>query len=151
MERSAYAGRLSSVIEANALEIRRDYCYASVPTIKRFSQSRAFIRGLMGPFGSGKSSGCVIELIKLAQRQPLIGGKRRARFACIRNTYGQLADTTIKTFLYWLPAPLFGTFNKGDHAYYLNKLGDLEVEILFRALDRPEHVANLLSLELTAA
>jgi hypothetical protein len=51
----------------------------------------AFIRGLMGPFGSGKSSGCVIELVKLSKRQPLVNGKRRARFACIRNTYGQLA------------------------------------------------------------
>lgn len=133
------------------LEIVRTYSYASVPTIKRFSQSRAFIRGLMGPFGSGKSSGCVIDLVKWAKRQPLVNGKRRARFACIRNTYGQLADTTIKTFLHWLPDRVFGTFNKGDHVFHLNQLDELEVEILFRALDRPEHVANLLSLELTGA
>ena len=52
----------------------------------------------MGPFGSGKSSGCVIELVKLAKRQHLVNGKRRARIACIRNTYKQLEDTTIKTF-----------------------------------------------------
>ena len=136
---------------ADGLEIVRHYSYDSVRTIKRFGQSRAFIRGLMGPFGSGKSSGCVIELVKLAKRQPLVNGKRRARFACIRNTYGQLADTTIKTFLHWLPDQVFGTYAKADHAYHLNRLDDLEVEILFRALDRPEHVANLLSLELTAA
>ena len=136
---------------ADGLEIERHYSYDSVPTIKRFSQSRAFIRGLMGPFGSGKSSGCVIELVKLAERQPMVNGKRRARFACIRNTYGQLADTTVKTFLHWLPDQVFGTYAKADHVYHLNRLDDLEVEILFRALDRPEHVANLLSLELTAA
>jgi hypothetical protein len=76
-----------------SLEITRDYSYASVPTIKRFSQSRAFIRGLRGPFGSGKSSGCVIELVNWAKRQPLANGKRRARFACIRNTYKQLEDS----------------------------------------------------------
>lgn len=133
------------------LEIVRQYSYASVPTIKRFSQSRAFIRGLMGPFGSGKSSGCVIELVKWGNRQQVVNGKRRARFAVIRNTYPQLADTTIKTFLHWLPDRVFGTYNKADHAYLLNNLGDLEVEILFRALDRAEHVANLLSLELTGA
>jgi hypothetical protein len=52
---------------ADDFEIVRHYSYDSVPTIKRFSLSRAFIRGLMGPFGSGKSSGCVIELVKLAQ------------------------------------------------------------------------------------
>ena len=136
---------------ADGLEIVRHYSYDSVPTIKRFGQSRAFIRGLMGPFGSGKSSGCVIELVKLAKRQPLTNGKRRARFACIRNTYGQLADTTVKTFLHWLPDQVFGIYAKADHAYHLNRLDDLEVEILFRALDRPEHVSNLLSLELTAA
>lgn len=133
------------------IEIVRHYSYTSVPTIKRFSESRAFIRGLMGPFGSGKSSGCVMELVKWAKRQPLVNGKRRARFACIRNTYGQLADTTIKTFLHWLPDRIFGTFNKGDHVYRLDQLDELDVEILFRALDRPEHVANLLSLELTGA
>src|SRR5579871_4267818 len=134
-----------------ALEIARTYSYASVPTIRRFSQSRAFIRGLMGPFGSGKSSGCVIELVKWAKRQPLVNGKRRARFAVIRNTYGQLADTTIRTFLHWLPDGVFGTYSKTDHLYRLNGLDDLDAEILFRALDRPEHVANLLSLELTGA
>ena len=133
------------------LEIVREYSYADAPTLKRFSQSRAFIRGLMGPFGSGKSSGCVIELVRWAKRQPLVNGKRRARFACIRNTYPQLADTTIKTFLDWLPDRVFGTYAKAEHAYYLNRLDDLEVEILFRALDCPEHVSNLLSLELTGA
>lgn len=132
-------------------EIAKTYSYASVPTVKKFSQSKAFIRGLMGPFGSGKSSGCIIELVKWAKAQPLRNGKRRARFACIRNTYGQLSDTTIKTFLEWLPDPYFGTYLKAEHVFKLNKLDDLDVEILFRALDRPEHVANLLSLELTGA
>jgi hypothetical protein len=104
----------------------------------------------MGPFGSGKSSGCVIELVRWAQRQLLVNGKRRSRFAVIRNTYGQLADTTIKTFLQWLPAPVFGEYSKSEHVYIL-RLADVEAEFLFRALDRPEHVANLLSLELTGA
>jgi hypothetical protein len=62
---------------SDPLEIVRQYCYASVPTIRRFSQSRAFIRGLMGSFGSGKSSGCVIELVKLAKRRH--GGAARTR------------------------------------------------------------------------
>lgn len=135
-----------------AYEIVRTYSYASVPTIKRFSQSRAFIRGLMGPFGSGKSSGCVIDLVKWSKRQHLQSdGRRRARFAVVRNTYGELADTTIKTFLHWLPDQVFGRFDKSDNAYHLNNLDDLDVEILFRALDRPEHVAKLLSMELTGA
>ena len=129
------------------------YSYDGVPTIREFSKSDKFIRGLMGPFGSGKSSGCVVELIKIADAQkPQLDGKRRARFAVIRNTYPQLKDTTIKTFHDWVPPHAFGDWNQTDHVYRITKLApDLEIEVLFRALDRPEHVSNLLSLELTAA
>jgi len=128
------------------------YSYRHVPTIKQFTQSRKFIRGLMGPFGSGKSSGCVIELVKWGARQNEYNGKRRARFAVIRNTYRQLQDTTIRTFMDWVPDRTFGTYTKTDHSFLVDKLDEgLEIEVLFRALDRPEHVANLLSLELTGA
>ena len=111
------------------------------------------MRGLLGPFGSGKSAGCVIELVKMANRQvPGPDGKRRARFAVIRNTYPQLKDTTIKTVEQWLPWPAFGRYLVSDHTYLITELApDLEIELLFRALDRPEHVSNLLSLELTGA
>lgn len=128
------------------------YSYVHVPTVKQFTQSRKFIRGLMGPFGSGKSSGCVIELVKWGARQNEFNGKRRARFAVIRNTYRQLQDTTIRTFMDWVPDREFGTYTKTDHSFFIDKLDEgLEIEVLFRALDRPEHVANLLSLELTGA
>lgn len=127
-----------------------EYSYAAVPTIKRFSQSRKFLRGLMGPFGSGKSSGCVIELVKWGARQPLDNGKRRSRFVVVRNTYGELQDTTIRTFFDWLPPADFGTWIKSEHVYVVDRLDpDLHIEVLFRALDRPEHIAKLLSLELT--
>lgn len=128
------------------------YSYSSVPTIKEFTLAHKFIRGLMGPFGSGKSSGCVIELVKWGAKQNEYNGKRRARFAVIRNTYRQLQDTTIRTFMDWVPDQVFGRYLKSDHSFMIDKLDDdLEIEVLFRALDRPEHVANLLSLELTGA
>lgn len=128
------------------------YSYDGVPTIRRFSQSEAFIRGLMGPFGSGKSSGCVIETVKIASAQKAIGGKRRARIVCVRNTYRQLEDTTIKTLYEWLPPTHFGTPIISEHRYVVDRLApDLEIEFLFRALDRAEHVSNLLSAEYTLA
>lgn len=132
-----------------------EYDYSPVPTILRFSRSRKFIRGLMGPFGSGKSSGCVMEIVRWAGRQPAVDGVRRSRFAVVRNTYRQLSDTSIKTWLDWLPDGQFGAYAKSDHNYFLSiPLEDgttAKSEILFRALDRPEHVSNLLSLELTGA
>ena len=128
------------------------YDYTHSPTVKKFSVSDKFIRGLMGPFGSGKSSGCVIELVKWGAKQTSINGKRRSRFAVIRNTYPQLRDTTVKTFHDWVPPHFFGSWNKTEFTYLITGLdADLEIEIMFRALDRPEHVSNLLSLELTGA
>jgi hypothetical protein len=129
-----------------------EYDYSSVPTIKKFSKSDKFMRGLMGPFGSGKSSGCVIEIIRRGQAQvPGPDGVRRTRWAAIRNTYQQLEDTTIKTFLNWVPDQHFGTYYKQGHRYVINRFPGVEIEILFRALDRPDQDDNLLSLELTGA
>ena len=130
------------------------YDYRHAPTLERFSDAHgAFVRGLMGPFGSGKSACCVVELVKWARRQrKLADGRRHARFAVVRNTYPQLADTTIRTVMQWLPEGAFGTYNKTDHTYVVDRLlPDLRMELLFRALDRPEHIKNLLSLELTGA
>ena len=128
------------------------YSYKHVPTVKRFSQSDKFLRGLMGPFGSGKSSGCVTEIVKRAMAQcPGPDGIRRTRWAVIRNTYQQLRDTSLKTVMQWLPEVHFGKWVAQDHAYFVNKFDNAEIEILFRALDRPDQVDNLLSLELTGA
>lgn len=77
-------------------------------------------------------------------------GIRRTRWAVVRNTYSQLEDTSIKTLHYWLPPDAFGIYSKADHNYIV-KIDDAEFEIMFRALDRPDHVRKLLSLELTGA
>jgi len=62
--------------------------YGCVPTIKRFALDDSRIRCLIGPFGSGKSSGCVIEIMKRAQAQvPGPDGIRRSRWAVVRNCY----------------------------------------------------------------
>jgi hypothetical protein len=134
------------------------YDVTDVPTIGRFMESDAFIRGLMGPFSSGKSSGCLFDLINRGLRQaPGRDGVRRSRWAVVRNTYPQLRDTTIKTVHQWFPPHLFGRWRSSEHDYLINRLiapGDkhpAQIEFLFRALDRPEHVRNLLSLELTGA
>lgn len=131
------------------------YVYDDVPTIAAWSEQNQFmLRGLLGPFGSGKSSGAVIELLKLAQLQPIQpDGRRHARFAVIRNTYVELRDTTIRTFMQWVPDGPggFGTYTVTDHNYKITGIDGLFIEVMFRALDRPEQVKNLLSLEITAA
>lgn len=128
------------------------FSYEDVPTIQEFAASDAFIRGLMGPFGSGKSSGCVVELVRRGRKQkPGPDGIARSRWAVVRNTYGELKDTTMKTVEQWLPERHFGRLYVAEHRYMVTRFPGCEIEIMFRALDRPDHVKHLLSLELTGA
>lgn len=129
--------------------------YRAPPTLSRFLQSDAFVRCIVGPVGSGKSSVSVMEiLIRAANQSPGPDGVRRTRFAVIRNTYSQLRDTTRKTFEKWIPARL-GRWHEQSFTFEIrHTLSDgtrIESEVLFRALDRPEDVRKLLSLELTGA
>jgi len=124
------------------------------PTIRRFQKDDSFVRMVIGPVGSGKSSACVLELIRRAQGQkPGPDGVKRSRFCVIRNTYGQLRDTTYKTFEQWVPDEI-GTLEKQAftwHGRWNDGKHDIVCEVLFRALDRPEDIKKLLSLELTGA
>jgi len=132
---------------------KRRYTYEHAPTLSKFAKSNALVRGLMGPFGSGKSSGCVAEIIRRAQAMPKSpDGKRRSRVAVVRNTYRQLEDSTIDTVFHWLPPRHYGTYRVADNTFMVDKLHpEIELEIRFRAMDRPDQVANLLSTEYTFA
>ncbi len=131
--------------------------YRASPTLSRFHRSDAFMRGCLGPIGSGKSVACCVELLRRAVAQaPDAQGVRRTRWAVLRNTYGELADTTVRTMHDWVP-PDGGAFrwHADDMRYHLTPvLTDgtrLDCEILFRALDKPKDAKKLLSLELTGA
>lgn len=125
--------------------------YTPPLTCRRFMMSDAKMRVLMGPVGSGKSTTCCFEIIRRASMQaPDPQGVRKTRAVVVRETARQLQDTTIKTFLDWFPPGMCGQFMKTTKTY-LFKVGDVECEIMFRALDDPDDVANLNSLEVTFA
>ena len=133
------------------------FTYNDAPTLKRFAESRKRVRFIIGPFRSGKSSACTMEIYqKACEQKPDSRGRRRTRWLVVRNTYPELRDTTIKTFNDWFPPEYFGDYRSNptpDYNMFI-RLSDgttVEAEILFRALDRPEHVKNLLSLEVTGA
>lgn len=119
-----------------------------------FHQDDSFVRGLMGPVGSGKSSAACMEiLLRAMQQAPGPDGVRRSRWAAVRNTYGELKSTTIKTWTDWFDGmqtmkwdtPIVSTVSLPD-------MGDgtsMELEVLFMALDRPDDANKLKSLELT--
>jgi hypothetical protein len=119
-------------------------------TLKSFMKDDTFFRGIRGPVGSGKSVGCCVEVFRRALAQkPNEEGKRRSRWAIIRNTNPQLRTTTIKTWLDWFPENDWGKFLWSVPYTHHIKKGDLDLEVIFLALDRPEDVKKLLSLELT--
>ncbi len=130
--------------------------YTASPTMSRFHQSTAFVRGVRGPIGSGKSVGCCFEIFaKMMAQEPGSDGVRRTRWAVVRNTNPQLETTTIKTWLDWFREDLFGRFLRKVPFLHNVSYGPLEdgtyvaAEVYFIALDRPEDVKKLLSLELT--
>lgn len=120
---------------------------------RQFMKSDKFVRGIRGPVGSGKSAACCVELFRRGSQQapnPLTG-KRHTRFAIIRNTFPELRTTTVKTWLDWFPEDIFGKFNWQPPFTHMIRFADMEMEVLFLALDRPDDVKKLLSLELTGA
>jgi hypothetical protein len=119
--------------------------------VDRFLQSEAFVCGVKGPIGSGKSTACVMKILQIAQRQPTApDGKRHSRFVVIRNTYGELDTTTIKTWHQWIPQSIGHWQSKGPPTHHITT-EDFDMEVMFVALDRPDDVRKLLSMELTGA
>lgn len=125
--------------------------YTPPPTGIKFMLSNAKMRTLMGPVGSGKSVTCCFEVVRRASMQaPDQRGIRKTRCAVVRETSRQLQDTTIKTWLDWFPEGVCGRYMRTTKTYFF-KMGDVECEVMFRALDDADDVANLNSLELTFA
>lgn len=125
--------------------------YAPPPTVLKFMLSDASFRLVMGPVGSGKSTGCCLEIARRARMQaPSRDGVRRTRWAIVRNTRQQLKDTTLKTWFEWFPDRVAGTWRETDQTFTL-RFDDVVAEVMFRPLDNPEDVKRLLSLELTGA
>lgn len=122
------------------------------PVAQAFLKSNAFVRGLRGPIGSGKSTACVFDILQKCktQRRSTIDGKRRSRWAVIRNTYPELKTTTINTWHQWVPPTVGHWVDQGPPTHRLVDK-DHDIEIMFLALDSEADIKKLLSLELTGA
>lgn len=129
--------------------------YIPTPTGDIAHQYDGDVSVIMGPYGSGKSTWAIQNIVRRACRMPRWsdGGRRRSRWAIVRNTSGELVSTTLQTWLAWFgdlgdiskrQKPILTyehTFNDG--------FGIVELELLFLALDRPDDVRKVKSLELT--
>ena len=131
--------------------------FSQSPTTWNFLNDDSFVRGLMGPVGSGKTYASLAEVILRAVKQPPspVDNIRYTRFAVIRNSYPELRTTTIKTWQEIFPENTWGEMRWSPPITHHIKLPErdgapgLDCEVIFLALDQPRDVRKLLSLELT--
>ena len=128
-------------------------------TVWDFLRDDSFVRGIMGPVGSGKSYACAAEIMLRAVKQKPSprDGIRRSRFAVVRNSYPMLRTTTLKTWMEIFPEHIWGRAHWSPPITHHIKLpssdgaAGVDCEVIFLALDQPKDVRKLLSLELTGA
>lgn len=129
--------------------------YTPPPTIRDFIKDyrpgQLFYDWIVGPVGSGKTTGIFFKLAYMAKLQkPGPDGVRRTRAVIVRNTLPQLRDTTLSSWNYWFKDGQAGTWHATKNQFTL-RFGDVECEVLFRPLDTADDVARVLSLEVTFA
>lgn len=125
--------------------------YIAPKVVSQFMQSNARMRVICGPFGSGKTTGGLFDVVRRsAEQKPGKDGLRRSRWAVVRNTAPMLIDTTLKSWFTWFKDGECGWYKQTGKTFYL-EFGDIKAEVIFRALDDDADVRNLLSLELTGA
>jgi hypothetical protein len=127
--------------------------YPPGPVSLEFLKSEAFISALMGPIGSGKSTACVMKLLRNASLQPMTAsGFRRSRYAIIRNTFPELKTTTMQTWHQWIPKNVGRWVSQGPPTHHIiDPQTKIDMEVWFVALDSLDDVKKLLSMELTGA
>lgn len=126
--------------------------YDASPTISAFIADEHPYTFVVGPIGSGKSTGSIMKIFYRANKQAKspVDGIRYSRWLVVRNTNKELQDTTLKSFFDWFPPGVAGEWHATSKTFIYKRDG-LHVEILFRALDRPDDASSVLSLELTGA
>lgn len=132
----------------------REINYSASMTCSAFHNSRKEIRGIRGPVGSGKSVACCIEIFLASMRQfPCEDGVIRNRWIVLRNTYQELKETTIRTWMEWFPetkmhySPPLSGFLSMPHIDGSGR--KVEIELLFWGMDQPDAEDSLKSLEIT--
>lgn len=130
--------------------------YIPTNTGKIFHEDDTFIKLVMGPYGSGKTTICLNHIVRCASLMPYwSSGRRKSRWAIVRNTSGELYSTTLQSWLTWFGD--LGDIKKRqkplltyEHMFNDGR-GVIELELIFIALDREEDVRKIKSLEVTGA
>lgn len=160
--------RLASQVEANKQSVtitdnqiilhsltgRQDKIYVPSKTAIKFHSSNSLVRLIIGPYGSGKSTMCCVEIVKRACEMPkCLDGVRRCRVICVRNTYSDLKLTTLDVWNEWTRdcLPCFMSHDKPlERLYKFNDgHGPVELHLIFLPLDKVDDISHLKSMPAT--
>ena len=124
--------------------------YNPPPVLNAALQSNAAVTLIRGPVGSAKSTACIMRLFMEATRVPpcTSDGIRRSKMVISRATLQQL-KTTCLVSIKQLLGPLMKY--KVSDATIQFRFNDVESDWILLAMDTPENIERLLSLELTFA
>ncbi len=123
--------------------------------LRKFYYDRSPVSIITGPLGSAKTTTtCYKNLALMQEQKPNASGIRPSRSIVIRNTFGELLSTTAKDF-----TTIFsdiGVFKQGGMEppsfrmrFLLTDGTVVEHEMLFIALDRPQHIKKLRGHQVT--
>lgn len=131
--------------------------YRMSPTGRIFHESDKFLKMICGPFGSGKSCCCAVDVLANACAQtPAPDNTRYVRVGVIRSTYPELISTTRRSLMEVLPSSC-GTITSAavsPRGTYIIPLPDgttLNLELELKALRTPDDCISLRSANWTFA
>lgn len=131
-----------------------DIDYKVVPTFSKVHRETNPFIFVMGPVGSGKSTGCIFHAFINAMRQkPDHNGIRHSRHLVVRATYPSLRASTIKSWIMWFKDKITITYSTpivGRIRYPMEDGTTVDMEVLFIAVDDDQAVEKLRSLEVTS-
>lgn len=128
------------------------------PVAEAFVGDLSFIKAIMGPVGSAKTTSCIRCMVESPGHQaPGPDGVRRARWAVVRDTYSQLKTNVLNSWFTWFPQEA-GDWNGEEMRHRLRwQVSRLdgkgfeiwELEVYFRAMGDNKAEQVLKGLELT--
>jgi hypothetical protein len=129
--------------------------YQASPIGQQFHSDDNFGRFIIGPFGSGKTTIGLMELLLRGLKQkPDQYRRRRTRAVVVRNSYPELRSTTIPSYKAWFDPISTITYGSPITAEVKLPLPDgttFEQTVFFIGLDDENSAKKLMSLEVTFA
>lgn len=138
-------------------DARRQFKLRGGTKASEFFLSNKSVDIIQGPIGAGKTQLMCARVMRHIQEQrpSKMTGRRMSRWGIIRNTYPELKNTTIKTWLEIVPEEVYGRFNWGQPPHHKFKFAgplggaEIDAEVIFLALDKPDDIQKLRSFEFT--